>query len=145
MAVQSSGMSGTIGRRRTGRKESVRGASLSVGVADVPVVILALALGVAAFCGLGALIGRAVSSEDGAIAVSNGVGCPMLFLADTFVAPETLGMGAPVVEVLPLTYFSRAVRGATFTGEPTAGALVILAGFAFALFGLGAYFLPWQD
>jgi ABC-2 type transport system permease protein len=125
---------------------TVGGASLSVGVADVPVVVLAVVLGVAAFCGVGALIGAAVSSEDGAIAVSNGVGFPMLFLADTFVAPETLGVGAPVVEALPLTYFSRAVRGATTpTGEPTASALVILGVFAFALFGLGAYFLPWQD
>jgi ABC-2 type transport system permease protein len=69
----------------------------------------------------------------------------MLFLADTFVTPETLGVGAPVVEVLPLTYFSRAVRGATFTGEPTATALVFLAGFAVVLFAAGAYLLPWQD
>lgn len=124
---------------------TVGGASLSVSVTDIPVVVIAVALGVAAFCGLGALIGAAVSSEDGAIAVSNGVGFPMLFLADTFVAPDVLGAGAPAVELLPLTYFSRAVRGATFTGEAAAFDLVVLAVFAVALFVAGAYALPWRD
>ena len=124
---------------------TVGGASLRVSVADIPVVVLAVALAVTAFCGVGALIGAAVSSEDGAIAVSNGVGFPTLFLSDTFVAPEVLGVGAPVVEALPLTYFSRAVRGATFTGEPTAQVLAILTAFALTLFAAGAYFLPWQD
>jgi ABC-2 type transport system permease protein len=124
---------------------TVGGASLSVGVADLPVVVLAVALGVTAFCGVGALIGTFVSSEDGAIAVSNGVGFPMLFLSDTFVAPDVLGAGAPAVEVLPLTHFSRAVRGATFTGESVAPDLAVLAVFAVVLFSLGAYLLPWQD
>jgi ABC-2 type transport system permease protein len=124
---------------------TVGGASLDIGAADVPVVAAAVALAVAAFCGVGALIGAAVSSEDGAIAVSNGVGFPMLFLSDTFVAPEVLGAGAPVVKILPLTYFSRAVRGATFTGEPTVRALAILAAFAVVLLALAAYLLPWQD
>jgi len=124
---------------------TVGGASLTLSVADVPVLFFAVALGVTAFCGVGALIGTAVSSEDGAIAVSNGVGFPMLFLSDTFVAPDALGVGAPVVEALPLTYFSRAVRGATFTGEPTIRALAILALFAVVLFALAAYFLPWHE
>lgn len=124
---------------------TVGGASLSVGIADIPVVAAAVVLAVTAFCAVGALIGTAVSSEDGAIAVSNGVGFPMLFLSDTFVAPDALGGGAPVVEALPLTYFSRAVRGATFTGESTTRALVVLAVFAIVLFALAAYFLPWQD
>ncbi len=125
---------------------TVGGASLSFTPASAVVTVAAVVVAVAGFCGLGVLIGAAVSSEDGAIAVSNGVGFPMLFLADTFVAPDALGAGAPVVEALPLTYFSRAVRAATFAREEAVTEpLVILAVFSAALFAAGAYALPWQD
>lgn len=124
---------------------TVGGASLVLSPVSVVVTVVAVVLASAGFCGLGALIGRAVSSEDGAIAVSNGIGFPMLFLSDTFVSPDVLGVGAPVVEFLPLTYFSRAVRAVTFTDETYVVSLVVLAVAAAVLFVAGAYALPWQD
>ena len=126
----------------------VGGASLSVTPLSVAVTAAAVLVASAGFCGLGAVIGRAVSSQDGAIAVSNGVGFPMLFLADTFVSPDALGAGAPAVEALPLTYFSRAVRGATFAdaslGE-VAVPFAVLVVLSLLLFAAGAYALPWQE
>jgi ABC-2 type transport system permease protein len=127
---------------------AVGGASLTLTLVSVVVTAASVLIASAGFCGLGALIGRAVSSQDGAIAVSNGVGFPMLFLADTFVAPDTLGVGAPVVELLPLTYFSRTVRGATFTGGSGAElvtSLALLTVFSAFLFAAGAYALPWHE
>ncbi|MFW5984622.1 MAG: ABC transporter permease [Halobacteria archaeon] len=126
----------------------VGGASLSVTPVSVVITVAAVLVASTGFCGLGALIGRAVSSQDGAIAVSNGVGFPMLFLADTFVAPDALGAGTPVVELLPLTYFSRSVRGATFpdtAGTEPAVSFVILVVFSTVLFAAGAYALPWKE
>jgi len=123
----------------------VAGVSLSPSLGAVAVTAVAVVLGVVGFCGVGAVIGSLVSSEDGAIAASNGVGFPTLFLADTFVAPESLGVGEPVAALLPLTYFSRAVRGATFSGEPTLVHLVVLVSFAVVSFSVGAYALPWRD
>jgi ABC-2 type transport system permease protein len=124
---------------------TVGGASLALSPVSLVATVAAVVVASAGFCGLGALIGRAVSSEDGAIAVSNGVGFPMLFLSDTFVAPDVLGAGAPLVELLPLTYFSRTVRAATFTDETYGLSLVFLAVAASILFIAGAYALPWQD
>jgi len=125
----------------------VAGVSLSPSpsLGAVALTAVAVVLGVVGFCGVGAVIGSLVSSEDGAIAASNGVGFPTLFLADTFVAPETLGVGESVAALLPLTYFSRAVRGATFSGEPTLVHLVVLVSFAVVSFSVGAYALPWRD
>lgn len=120
-------------------------ASLSLTPVSVVVTSVAVVVASAGFCGVGALIGRAVSSQDGAIAVSNGVGFPMLFLSDTFVSPDVLGAGAPVVELLPLTYFSRAVRGATFVEGGFAVPLAALVVFSALFFAAGAYALPWQE
>jgi ABC-2 type transport system permease protein len=131
----------------TGLLVTVGGASLVLSPSALAVTVTAVVTASVGFCGLGALIGRAVSSQDGAIAVSNGVGFPMLFLADTFVPPESLGAVAPAVELLPLTYFSRAVRGATQPGaEGGVGiSLAVLTLFSAALFAAGAYALPWQE
>jgi len=121
------------------------GVSLEPSLGAVSFTTAAVVLGVVGFCGVGAVIGRLVSSEDGAIAASNGVGFPMLFLADTFVAPETLGAGEPIVAFLPLTYFSRSVRGVSFGGESTTVSLIVLGGFAVAAFAVGAYAVPWRE
>ncbi|MDY6780721.1 MAG: ABC transporter permease, partial [Halobacteria archaeon] len=45
-----------------------------------PLVALFVGLGVVTFCGIGAVLGRVTSSEDGVIAASNAVGIPVLFL-----------------------------------------------------------------
>lgn len=112
-----------------------------------------VALGVALFCGVGALLGSYADSQDGVIAASNGIALPLLFLSETFVHPDMLPGWLPT-ELSPLTYFARGVRAVTYNGGQQAGvlsglgapeylfAVAALAGVAFAL---GAWSLPRTD
>ena len=109
-----------------------------------PALLIALALGIVLFCGIGALLGSLADSQDGAIAASNGIGLPLLFLSDTFVPPDLLpAWFRPLIQLSPLTYFARASRVALTDGSADANVavLVVLAVVAFAL---GTYALPWR-
>lgn len=125
-------------------------AAVTVAFGGVEIVYSPLAavfvlLGVVAFCGLGVVIGRVTGSEDGAIAMSNGVGFPVLFLGDTFLEPSTLPESLSLlVELLPLTYFSRGFRAATVESGGVTTPLLLLAGFAAAGFLLAGLVLPWR-
>ncbi|GAB7012766.1 ABC transporter permease [Halolamina salina] len=117
-----------------------------------------VALGVALFCGLGAILGRLADSQDGVIAASNSVALPLLFLSETFVTPELLpAWFRPITNLSPLTYFARGVRYLTYervsipvvgATDPTTLALVnlgVLAVLAAVFFLLGAYAVPRGD
>ena len=111
----------------------------------VPFVVL----GVALFCGVGALLGALADSQDGVIAASNTVALPLLFLSETFVPRSLLPAWLPT-ELSPLTYFSRGVRAVTYTGEGTGvgdpGAmLAVLAVLAAVTLAVGARALPTTD
>jgi ABC-2 type transport system permease protein len=127
-----------------------------------PLVVPYIALAVALFCGLGALLGRLSDSQDGVIAASNGIAIPLLFLSETFIPPTMLPEWfVPLMELSPLTYFARGLRAATY--EPPAGVpaaetgqaglvgadpilnLVVLAILAVGFFVAGAYALPRTD
>lgn len=111
-----------------------------------PLLIPFVALGVALFCGFGAILGRVADSQDGVIAAANTVALPMLFLAETFVPPALLPEWMePVIDLLPLTYFARGVRAVTSTGDPWLADLAILAGLAVAFLLAGAYAIPRTD
>ena len=123
-----------------------------------PLVIPYIALGVALFCGFGALLGRIADSQDGVIAASNGVALPLLFLSETFVPPSLLpAWFVPLMELSPLTYFARGLRAVTFeavsagsreagiVGSDPVGNLAILAVLAVLFFIAGAYALPRTD
>jgi len=113
--------------------------------AVTPALVPAIGLGVGLFCGIGALLGRVADSRDGAIAASNGVGLPLLFLSETFVPPELLPVWfRPVVALSPLTYFSRASRTA-LSGAGFDASAAILAVLAVLGFALGAFALPWRE
>jgi ABC-2 type transport system permease protein len=131
---------------------------LMTGAAFGPSVLLvpAIVLAVAVFCGLGAIIGRLADSQDGVVAASNGVALPLLFLSETFVPPSMLpSWFVPLLDLSPLTYFSRAVRGASYpdaaidgqglVGQAPVPNLAILAVLAIAFFVVGAYALPRTD
>jgi len=124
-----------------------------------PLVVAYVGVGVALFCGFGAVLGRIADSQDGVIAASNGVAVPLLFLSETFV-PSTLlpSWFVPLMDLSPLTYFARGLRAATY--DPPAGAavgadgwvgtdpyanLAVLAVLAVAFFAVGAYALPRTD
>lgn len=108
-----------------------------------PVLLPFLVAGVALFAGLGACIGRLTSTEDGAIAVSNTIALPMLFLAETFVPPAMLpSWFRPAVAAMPLTYFSRGVRAAINGGEGWLPSLLVLSVLGAIALVLGAIAIP---
>ena len=126
-------------------------------IAPSPLLVPYVGLGVALFCGLGAVLGRIADSQDGVVAASNGVALPLLFLSETFVPPSLLPDWLPLW-LSPLTYFSRGVRAATYrpvetlaTGRvpggvaPAEGNLLVLAALAVAFFVAGAAALPRTD
>ncbi|MFO7927478.1 MAG: ABC transporter permease [Halobacteriota archaeon] len=126
-----------------------------------PLVVPYIALGVALFCGFGAVLGRVADSQDGVIAASNGVAIPLLFLSETFIPPAMLPEWfVPFMQLSPLTYFARGLRAATY--EAPTGAMVgvgetgvvgvdpylnllVLAVLALGFFVAGAYALPRTD
>jgi ABC-2 type transport system permease protein len=79
---------------------------------------LAIALGAAAFCGLGLAAASLIRSADGAAAVVNVIILPMTFLSGGFGPtrdyPEFL---QAIADVLPLTYFVEIVVGIFIDGE----------------------------
>jgi ABC-2 type transport system permease protein len=119
-----------------------------------PLLVVFVVLGVALFCGLGAVLGSLADSQDGVIAASNGVALPLLFLSETFVQPALLPGWLPTW-LSPLTYFSRGVRVAS--GGEAAGTLpaiggsvavtnlLVLALLAAAFVAAGALSLPRTD
>ena len=131
---------------------AVTGASITLS----PLLVAFVAVGVALFCGVGAVLGATADSQDGVIAASNALALPLLFLSETFVPLSLLpSWFRPLVDLSPLTYFSRGVRGATYDagavgetpvsavlgGDPLSNlaVLVVLAAVAVAA---GAAVLP---
>lgn len=98
---------------------------------------------VVTFAGVGAIIGRLADSEDGAIAVGNAVGFPVVFFSETLVPPGVVpGAVRPVLELSPVTHFARAARTALAGGTPPPGELALVGLVAVVAFALGAWLLP---
>ncbi|SFC74381.1 ABC-2 type transport system permease protein [Halobiforma haloterrestris] len=129
------------------------GAEIAVSPLLVPYVLV----GVIAFCGIGAMLGSYTGSRDGAVAASNTIALPLLFLSETFITLEQLpGWFEPLVNLSPLTYFARGVRAVAYpaaepapvagTGiDPALANLGILAVLAVVAFALGARSIPRTD
>jgi len=109
-----------------------------------PLLLPFVVLGVALFCGVGAMLGSLASSQDGVISASNGIALPLLFLSETFVPPELLPAWLPTW-LSPLTYFSRGVRAATTGSGDAVIPLAVLAVCAVVGFLVGAALLPQTD
>jgi ABC-2 type transport system permease protein len=109
-----------------------------------PLLLPFVVLGVALFCGVGAMLGSLASSQDGVISASNGIALPLLFLSETFVPPALLPAWLPT-ELSPLTYFSRGVRAVTTGSGDLLVPLAVLAACAVASFLVGAWLLPRTD
>ena len=113
---------------------------VSPALAALPVFV---AVAVALFCGLGAVLGALADSQDGVIAASNTVALPLLFLSETFVTPSLLPEWfLPAVAASPLTYFARGTRAIAFDGGAWAGDLFVLTALAAAFLAVGAYAVP---
>lgn len=110
-----------------------------------PVLVPFVVLGTAVFVGLGVVLGRLADSQDGAVAASNAIGLPLLFLSETFVPLDLLpGWFRPVVAASPLTYFARGTRTALTGGTGWGPELAILAVLAVVALGIGTRALPWR-
>jgi ABC-2 type transport system permease protein len=117
------------------------GADVTPSVLLVP----AIGLGTLVFCGIGTMLGRITDSRDGAVAASNTIGLPLLFLSETFVPPSLLpGWFEPLLALSPLTYFARASRATMTGGDPTVS-LSVLAVLAVLSFAVGAVAIPRVD
>jgi ABC-2 type transport system permease protein len=104
-----------------------------------------VALGTVVFVGAGAAIGRLSDSRDGAIAASNAIGLPLVFLSETFVPPSLLpAWFRPIIALSPLTYFSRGTRAAIASGVGWQRPLVVLTGLAILGLIVGAVAVPWR-
>ncbi|SIR74781.1 ABC transporter permease [Natronorubrum thiooxidans] len=124
-------------------------------IAFSPFLLLYILVGVVAFCGVGAILGSYTDSQDGAIAASNAIALPLLFLSETFISLEQLpGWFEPFVDLSPLTYFARGVRAATYSDaesaavagiDPVIANLGILAVVAVIVFAIGAWSIPRTD
>jgi len=128
------------------------GAELLVGPTALAALVAYVVVGVALFCGLGAILGSLAGSQDGVIAASNSIALPLLFLSETFVPPEMLpAWFRPAMGLSPLTYFSRGVRAATFDPidagavAPAVSNFAILVALALAFLTIGAATLPRTD
>jgi ABC-2 type transport system permease protein len=130
------------------------------GLALSPQLLLVgpfVVVGVALFCGVGAMLGALADSQDGVIAASNGLAIPLLFLSEAFVPRELLPGWLPV-ELSPVTLLSRGVRAVTYTAgtegriipeawplAPAYAHLAVLTVFALASFVVAARLIPRTD
>lgn len=95
------------------------------------------------FAGVGSIIGRLADSEDGAIAVGNAIGFPIVFFSETLLPPDIVPEGAAgIVALSPVTHFARAMRTAFEGGHPPATEIIIVTGVAIVVFALGVRMLP---
>lgn len=116
------------------------------GFALSPLLVLFVAIGTLLFCGVGAFLGRIASSQDGAVAASNAIGLPLLFLSETFVPPSLLpGWFRPLLWLSPLTYFARGSRAAVLGTAGWGTMLLVLSVLTVGFFALGAVSLPWRS
>jgi ABC-2 type transport system permease protein len=90
-----------------------------VGAPDSPLsFVLAMALGGAAFAGLGIGLTGLIRREEGASAVLNAIYLPMLFISGAFFSKESFpGFIQAVAALLPLTYFIELIAAVSVRGQ----------------------------
>lgn len=105
-------------------------------------LVVAVALGAAAFAALGIAITTVVRTAEGSSAVVNAIYLPMAFISGVFFSTEEMPAFLQAIsEVLPLTYFLDLIRASFVPGESfAASALAVVgvwgvAGLAVALRG----------
>ncbi len=110
-----------------------------------PLVVVFIVLGVGVFSGIGSIIGRLVDSQDGAIAASNTLALPLVFLSETFVPPSMLpDWFQPLILASPLTYFARGTR-ASLTGSTSGIDFLIILLLAIVMLAIGMRLVPWRE
>lgn len=92
------------------------------------------------FAALGVVAGMTINSHEDMANFSTYVILPMAFLCGTFFRAESLpGIAARLVGVLPLTHTSYALRALAVGGTIPVASVLILAGYAVALFAAAVW------
>jgi ABC-2 type transport system permease protein len=93
--------------------------AFDVGAPDSPLsLVLAMALGGAAFAALGIGLTGLIRREEGASAVLNAIYLPALFISGSFFSKESFpGFVQAVADLLPLTYFIELIAAVTARGQ----------------------------
>jgi ABC-2 type transport system permease protein len=110
--------------------------------------LLAVAIGVVAFSGLGMIFGGLVKNVETSSALANVVAFPMMFLSGSFFPT---GLYPPIIQsisyFIPLTYFSNALRSTLITKDMTGIVfnLGILSVIAVVFIGIGVWAIRWKE
>ena len=85
---------------------------------QIPSLVLALLLGVIAFCALGIAVAAVIRSAEGASAAVNAIYLPMAFISGSFFSAHSFpGVLRGIAALLPLTYFIKLVRAIMLDGD----------------------------
>ena len=110
-----------------------------------PLLILFIFLGSIIFCNIGAILGSITESQDGAIAASNAIGLPLLFLSDTFIPLDLLPEWViPFISFSPLTPFARGSRDLFMSSNFPFENFQFLLLLVVVTFLISSKLLPWN-
>jgi len=113
-----------------------------------PMAFVLMAAGAFAFTALGMFVGILVKDPEGATAIANAIGFPMMFLSGSFfpieIMPDYL---QAVASVLPLTYLNSGLRDTMVYFNDASAlvnlAIVIVCGVIFFL--LASKYMSWKE
>ena len=105
-------------------------------------------LGTLAFVSIGYVIAAFIRTEEGAIPIINVITFPMMFLSGTFFEVQNMpDFIEPVVDALPLTYLSDALRQIMVDGaplHPMTTDIAVMAGWLVICLAISIRFFRWD-
>ena len=113
-----------------------------------PIAFVTIAVGAFTFTAMGMLVGIVVKDPEGASAIANAIGFPMMFLSGTFFPLEMMPDYLQIVAgVMPLTYLNNGLRDTmVYFNDGNALinlAIVFIIGIVF--FILASKFMSWKE
>jgi ABC-2 type transport system permease protein len=118
-----------------------------VAIPDVLAIIIIL-VGVVAFSGLGMIFGGVFKNVEASSALGNAIAFPMMFLSGSFWSVEIMpSILQALAKIMPLTYFSDALRSAMIYKEPANAFynLAILSVLAVVFITVGTILIRWKE
>lgn len=120
----------------------------NVSIEFDPITLLSIFVGAVLFSGIGMLLAGLVKDPEAASGLGNAVAFPMMFLSGTFwpidIMPQFLQL---IARLLPLTYFSDALRDSMLLGNSYAALIntTILGILAILFILLGTLATRWKE
>jgi len=113
-----------------------------------PMAFVLIAAGAFTFTSMGMLLGVFIKDPEGAAAVANAVGFPMMFLSGSFFPLEVMpGFLQAIAGVLPLTYLNKGLRDTMVYFNDSSAvvnfAVVFICGLVF--FILASKIMSWKE